>query len=32
MAEARRRAHEQYGVELRHEVELLGELELPPLG
>jgi UDP-N-acetylmuramate dehydrogenase len=32
MAEARRRAKEQYGVELRHEVELLGELELPPLG
>jgi UDP-N-acetylmuramate dehydrogenase len=32
MAEARRRANEQYGVELRHEVELLGELELPPLG
>jgi UDP-N-acetylmuramate dehydrogenase len=32
MAEARRRAHEQYGVELRHEVELLGELELPALG
>jgi UDP-N-acetylmuramate dehydrogenase len=32
MAEARRRAHEQYGVELRHEVEFLGELELPPLG
>jgi UDP-N-acetylmuramate dehydrogenase len=32
MAEARRRAHEQYGVELRHEVELLGDLELPPLG
>jgi UDP-N-acetylmuramate dehydrogenase len=32
MAEARRRAHEQYGVELRHEVELLGGLELPPLG
>jgi UDP-N-acetylmuramate dehydrogenase len=31
MAEARRRAHEQYGVELRHEVEFLGELELPPL-
>ena len=25
MAEARRRAHEQYGVELRHEVELLGD-------
>ena len=32
MVEARRRAHEQYGVELRHEVEFLGELELPPLG
>ncbi len=32
MAEARRRAHEQFGVELTHEVELLGELELPPLG
>jgi UDP-N-acetylmuramate dehydrogenase len=32
MAEARRRAHEQYGVELQHEVEFLGELELPPLG
>jgi UDP-N-acetylenolpyruvoylglucosamine reductase len=32
MAEARRRAHEQYGVELRHEVEFLGPLELPPLG
>jgi UDP-N-acetylmuramate dehydrogenase len=31
MAEARRRAHEQYGVSLEHEVELLGELELPPL-
>jgi UDP-N-acetylmuramate dehydrogenase len=31
MAEARRRAHEQYGVELRHEVELLGAVELPPL-
>src|SRR5581483_10945169 len=29
MAEARRRAFEQYGVQLRHEVELLGELELP---
>jgi hypothetical protein len=25
MREATRRAHEQYGVELRHEVELLGE-------
>ena len=32
MAEARRRAVEQFGVELRHEVEFLGELELPPLG
>jgi UDP-N-acetylmuramate dehydrogenase len=32
MAEARLRAREQYGVELRHEVELLGELELPPFG
>jgi UDP-N-acetylmuramate dehydrogenase len=32
MAEGRRRAFEQFGVELRHEVEFLGELELPPLG
>src|SRR6185312_8809769 len=32
MTEARRRAFEQYGVELRHEVELLGRIELPPLG
>jgi UDP-N-acetylmuramate dehydrogenase len=31
MVEARRRAHEQFGVELVHEVELLGEIELPPL-
>jgi UDP-N-acetylmuramate dehydrogenase len=31
MAEARRRAHAEYGVELVHEVELLGPLELPPL-
>jgi UDP-N-acetylmuramate dehydrogenase len=31
MAEARRRGLEQFGVELRHEVELLGPLELPPL-
>ncbi len=31
MAEARRRAHEQYGVELRHEVEFLGDLALPAL-
>jgi UDP-N-acetylmuramate dehydrogenase len=31
MAEARRRAREQFGVDLRHEVEFLGPLELPPL-
>jgi UDP-N-acetylmuramate dehydrogenase len=31
MAEARRRASEQFGVELVHEVEFLGRLELPPL-
>ena len=31
MAEARRRAHEQYGVHLQHEVEFLGDLELPEL-
>jgi len=31
MAEARRRALDQFGVELVHEVEFLGELELPPL-
>jgi UDP-N-acetylenolpyruvoylglucosamine reductase len=31
MAEARRRALDQYGVELVHEVEFLGDLELPPL-
>jgi UDP-N-acetylmuramate dehydrogenase len=29
MTEARRRAWEQFGVELRHEVEFLGSLELP---
>ena len=29
MAEARRRAREQFGVALEHEVELLGPLELP---
>ena len=29
MVEARRRALEQYGVELEHEVEILGPLELP---
>ena len=32
MAEARRRALTEYGVELEHEVQLLGELELPPVG
>jgi UDP-N-acetylenolpyruvoylglucosamine reductase len=31
MAEARRRAREQFGVVLEHEVRLLGGLELPPL-
>jgi hypothetical protein len=31
MVEARRRAWVEYGVELEHEVELLGPLELPPL-
>jgi UDP-N-acetylmuramate dehydrogenase len=31
MAEARRRAYEQFGVRLEHEVEFLGELELPDL-
>jgi UDP-N-acetylenolpyruvoylglucosamine reductase len=31
MAEARRRAWEAHGVELRHEVEFLGALELPEL-
>jgi UDP-N-acetylmuramate dehydrogenase len=30
IAEARRRAREQFGVELRHEVELLGPIEIPP--
>ena len=29
MVEARRRARERFGVDLRHEVELLGPLELP---
>jgi UDP-N-acetylenolpyruvoylglucosamine reductase len=32
MAEARRRAFECYGVELRHEVEFLGDLSLEPVG
>jgi UDP-N-acetylmuramate dehydrogenase len=31
MAEARRRALEQFGVELQHEVQFLGPLELPAL-
>jgi UDP-N-acetylmuramate dehydrogenase len=31
MAEARRRALEQFGVELEHEVQLLGNLVVPPL-
>jgi UDP-N-acetylenolpyruvoylglucosamine reductase len=31
MAEARRRARDQFGVELEYEVEFLGPLELPPL-
>jgi UDP-N-acetylenolpyruvoylglucosamine reductase len=31
MMEARRRAYEEFGVELEHEVVLLGGLELPPL-
>jgi UDP-N-acetylenolpyruvoylglucosamine reductase len=31
MTEARRRALEQFGVELEHEVQFLGALELPPL-
>ena len=31
MAEARRRVREQYGVELEHEVVLLGEIALPQL-
>ncbi len=32
MAEARRRAREQFGVVLEHEVQLVGKLELPPPG
>jgi UDP-N-acetylmuramate dehydrogenase len=31
MAEARRRVHEQFGVELEHEVQFLGPLELPTI-
>ena len=32
MAEARRRARDQFGVVLEHEVQLVGDLELPPAG
>jgi UDP-N-acetylenolpyruvoylglucosamine reductase len=32
MAEARRRALDEFGVELEHEVQLLGEFVLPPAG
>jgi len=32
MAEARRRARVQFGVVLEHEVQLVGDLELPPAG
>jgi UDP-N-acetylenolpyruvoylglucosamine reductase len=32
MAEARRRALDEYGVELEHEVRFFGDLELPPAG
>jgi UDP-N-acetylmuramate dehydrogenase len=31
MAEARRRAHEQFGVTLEHEVEFIGDIRLPEL-
>jgi UDP-N-acetylmuramate dehydrogenase len=31
MAEARRRVHDEFGIELEHEVQFLGPLELPPL-
>ena len=31
MAEARRRAHEHFGVRLEHEVQLVGGLALPPV-
>jgi UDP-N-acetylmuramate dehydrogenase len=31
MAEARRRVHERFGVELHHEVQFIGPLELPPV-
>ena len=32
IGEARRRAHEQFGVALEPEVQLLGAIEIPPLG
>jgi UDP-N-acetylmuramate dehydrogenase len=32
IAEARRRAHEQFGVVLQPEVQLLGDLSIPALG
>jgi UDP-N-acetylenolpyruvoylglucosamine reductase len=32
IAEARRRAHEQFGVTLEPEVQLLGAIEIPPVG
>jgi UDP-N-acetylmuramate dehydrogenase len=32
IAEARRRAHEEFGVVLEPEVQLLGRIEIPPLG
>jgi UDP-N-acetylmuramate dehydrogenase len=32
MAEARRRVFDRFGVVLEHEVELVGKLELPPVG
>jgi UDP-N-acetylmuramate dehydrogenase len=31
MAEARRRVYETFGIDLEHEVQFLGDLELPPL-
>jgi UDP-N-acetylenolpyruvoylglucosamine reductase len=31
MAESRRRVHDRFGVELEHEVQFLGPVELPPL-
>jgi UDP-N-acetylenolpyruvoylglucosamine reductase len=31
MAEARERAFDRFGIELQHEVQFLGQLELPPL-